>query len=290
MSAGTLIRFFASILLALAPVAARAGEPAPRGDAPCSGRIAEKLGVRFVEVCGGNQQDSFWISVAPMPCSAGEHETIACPSVTPLLTSKTPVSLASRRVALVDGFTAHRLCALRFAGQIATRAQLERAREELGLAAVVVSERDAPATAPKLHFEPLPEWTAEGRCDNPSVPGAECRFSRWPGADARNAPMAEIRACDARRAGPDDAARVRLGLGGNCPASDGTADGDPADARRLPCTIAPARSSVNAADDAGFVLACHAPGAAPARAPADEGAELAGFRCVVPTWSLATFE
>lgn len=75
MSAGTLIRFFASILLALMPLAARAGEPAPRGDAPCSGRIAEKLGVRFVEVCGGNEQDSFWISVAPMPCSAGEHAT-----------------------------------------------------------------------------------------------------------------------------------------------------------------------------------------------------------------------
>ena len=116
MNARTRLRILVCTFVALAPVAARASGPDPGNDSSCSGRIAEKLGVRFVEVCGGNEQDSFWISVAPMPCSAGEHAT------------------------------------------------------------------------------------------------------------------------------PD------------------------------------------------FVLACHAPGAAPARAPADEGAELAGFRCVVPTWSLATFE
>lgn len=288
MSTDTIVRILASILFAMAPIAARAGGPAPDDDARCSGRIAEKLGVRFVEVCGGHDQDPFWVSVAPMPCSAGEHETIACPNVTPLLASRTPVSLASRRVALVDGFTAHRLCALRFAGQVASHAQLERAREALGLAAVVVSERAVPA--PEFHFEVLPEWTAEGRCDNPSVPGADCRFSRWPGAETRNAPMAAIRACDARHARRDDATRVRLGVGGSCPVGDRAADRDSGAARELPCAIGVARSTETGVGDADFVLACRAPGATPPRAPADEGADLAGFRCVVPTWSLATFE
>lgn len=256
----------------------------------CAPRVAEKLGVRFVEVCGGEAQAPFWISVAPMTCSAGEHETIDCPSVTPLLAGDSPVPMTARRVAVVDAVSAHRLCALRFAGHVATRAELERARSVLGLGALVVAEQRSPAGA--FRFEPLPEWTADGACENPSKPGRNCRFARWPRADAPHAPMAEIRDCDARRVDPTDRAGVRVALGGRCAAPNwrwsGSAAGGALD--ELPCAVHLPDVAMPAAGAADFRLSCRPPDAQPPRAPAIGGADIAAFRCVVPSWALATFD
>jgi hypothetical protein len=281
-------------LVSLLPVLAWAGGASDTTRTDCAPRIAEKLGVRFVQVCGAGENDaSFWISVAPMPCSTGEHETIDCPSITPLLIGGTaaasPVPLTSRRVVVVDSFSAHRLCALRFAGRVATRVELESARAVLGLTALVVAEQSTPAT--EFRFEALPEWTADGECDNPSVPGERCRFARWPHAQARHAPMAEIRACDARAVGPSDRARTNTEIGGRCPAQGWSWDGLSAGASHdLPCDVhlAGITTRVSGAED--FALTCRAPDLQPPRAPATDLGSIAAFRCVVPTWALATFD
>jgi hypothetical protein len=268
-------------LIALRPPAGAGAGEAPE---PCGLRIGEKLGVHFVEVCGADGA-SFWISVAPMPCSAGEHETIACPSVTPLLAWRAgtnPVALTARRAAMVDRVSAHRLCGLRFAGHVATRTELERARAARAVAAVIVSE--PAAGTGEFRFDALPEWTADGACENPSAPGTRCRFARWPDAGARPATLAEVRACDARQIHTDEAPQTSVALGGRCPAPGWTWRGAADTAgRELPCGVRVPNS------DARFALSCRAPAATPPAAPPD-GGDIAGFRCVVPTWALATFQ
>jgi hypothetical protein len=270
----------------LLPIAIWGGAAAGARAATCRPRVAEKVGVRFVEVCAGENQAPFWISLAPMPCSAGEHETVDCPSVTPLLAGESPGSLTSRRVAVVEAFTAHRLCGLRFAGHVATRSELKRARAVLGLTAVVVAEPPAPAA--EFRFGLLPEWTADGECDNPTSPGSGCRFARWPNGAVGHAPMAEIRACDARVVGATEPARTSVEVGGACAARDWSWStsraGEP---QVLPCQLhlpdEPAESGVGA----NFALSCRTPDAQPSRAPLARGSLTAAFRCVVPTAGLA---
>jgi hypothetical protein len=59
----------------------------------------------------------------------------------------------------VDADVAHRLCAMRFAGRLPTRAELALTRRALGLEAVAVEAVTEPSGS-LLSFRPVPEWGA----------------------------------------------------------------------------------------------------------------------------------
>ena len=266
-----------------------AGEDPP---APCAPRIAEKLGVRFVEVCAVNTADfpdapahdegalpAFWIAAVPLPCTAGEHETVECETVTALEASPLASRHKNRPVEamLVDAVTAHRTCTLRFGGRLPTPLEREQARHVLGLASLLV--RDGPDPARRIWLDDLPEWVAEGDClTSPSKPGPGCRIAQFPPVMSRPLREGDSRlACGARPAGLE--APV-VPIGAACaerPAQGGVRSPD--------CAVA----FPGGAPDARFELACRAAPLDARAAAAHPRAEHAAFRCVVLQLALGRF-
>ncbi len=275
------------LMMIMVPLIARAEPPTEQTNAGCRLRVAEKLGVRFVELCDPEGQTSLWISAAPMPCSEGQHETLECPKV--VLLSRLPgmEPLISRNVAMVDAITAHRLCALRFAGRVATPAQRDRAAATLGLSAVAVTEKTGSAT--EFHIGPVPEWTSDGECVNPSLPGTDCRFTRQPEEVPLRAPIPRILDCDARSAGGGEHS-PSMEVETTCPAPgwDWQAEGEPW--RKLPCGFRLIASARKKDGSDVFEFHCRIPTGEPRRASAASAPPTAAFRCVVPEWSLTGME
>jgi hypothetical protein len=185
---------------------------------PCRFATGEKLGIGFYRVCPSSpDRPPFWIS-APLTCGQGEHGTVLCPEVTALVRAvglENGGAIAPRRAAMVDAFTAHRLCGMRFGGRLASGAQRSDARETLGLATLLVTQgRD---TSGGLWLTELPEWIAEGKCDNPSMLGAKCRITTFPPAPLP-LPLAweALRACTAEPLGEAPAGREVSELGQDC--------------------------------------------------------------------------
>jgi len=125
---------------------------------PCVPRAREKLGVRFVEVCA----KGFFISAAPLACSAEESQSAACDPVTALESSPLGGPGKNRHVdaRVTDAATAARLCETRFGGRLPTPEEREQARRSLGLVSLQVREEPGPFA--RLRFDELPEWVAEG--------------------------------------------------------------------------------------------------------------------------------
>lgn len=257
-------------LVLLAPACGRSSRRIPhrvtnlRPEAPCPTEVAEKLGIPFVRLCGEESDDAYWIAASPLHCSAGEHETLECPLVTPLISDPelAPERRLPRRVLLVPSYDAHRTCAMRFGGRLPTSAELRAARARQGLATLVASEESG-----GLRLGELEEWTEQGDCANPSLPGAHCLFERRPATGpATHFTWETLRACEVGRA--QLATPPREALGGLCPSSEGIC------LFRGPHAPRP--------DSAPEYLAarCTAP-EAPLVRPAPRN-DVAAFRCVLP--------
>jgi hypothetical protein len=267
--------------LALAS-ASRAGDGAA---APCTPRVGEKLGVRFVELCatsGAAPPDAgrhaeaalpaFWIAATPLPCSQGEQGTVGCDRVTALEDSALPGPGKNQAMdaLVVDAFVAHRACALRFGGRLPTPLERERAREQLGLASLLVRRTDGPPE--RVRLDDLPEWVEEGDCAAaPSNPGPGCRITPFPPVIARPRADADVLlSCHAARAGAQASA---VPIGSEC--DERLAKG----ARNPQCTVAVPGSP------ARFELFCDPEPATRSGAPAVR-TDQAAFRCVLPESAL----
>lgn len=144
----------------------------------CPSGAAERLGVKFYAVCPAGRDAPFWIS-QPLHCGAGDHDHVACPFATSLVRkggAQSSVPTKPQAVAMTDAFTAHRLCGMRFGGLLPSRSQRLAAKSSLGIATLLATED----SAGELSLSELPEWVAEGECDNPTLPGAHCRFASYP--------------------------------------------------------------------------------------------------------------
>ncbi len=258
----------------------------PRGEAPCVPAIADKIGVPFIRVCprdapfGGERAPGFWISTIPLGCSAGEHGTLACPPVTSLL--QPPPELADFRApspklaAVVNAYTAHKVCTMRFAGRLPTRAERARARAALGLATVVVTE---PGAGQPMRVRELAEWVTAVSCAHPSDLGPECKEAPYPESSISAVPWGMLARCAARPV--KASAFAPIDLGGECA---GSRDGGAALA--FPCVIrGPAYGSPGAAPSpfSGFELSCEPP-IRDAEHAQPSAVDLAAFRCVLPEW------
>jgi len=259
-------------------------------DTPCTPRVGEKLGLRFVEVCASSSAavlgvapeddrplPAFWIAAAPIPCSAGAHETLDCPTVTALEASPVPSRFKNQPVqaAVIDAQTAHRLCTLRFGGRLPTAAEREQARHVLGLVSLAVSELPEPRGS--IALDELPEWTADGDCaSSPSTLAAGCRVSQLPPILSRHRPENDrLLSCEATTADPS---LERVPVGGACPGA--ARDGErirPSCAVRVP----------HPGFDTTFALLCRRPPAAPRGTVAGPAPADAAFRCVLPEHAIA---
>ena len=259
---------------------------------PCAPRVAEKLGVRFIEVCGVNTAafadagahdegalPAFWVAAVPLPCTRGEHATVECETVTALEVSPLASRHKNRPVEsmLVDAVTAHRTCTLRFGGRLPTPLEREQARHVLGLVSLLVREGLDPAR--RIWLDDLPEWVAEGDClSSPSKLGPGCRLAQFPPIISRPLRDGDRRlACGAEPAGPE--APV-VPIGAACaerPAQGGVRSPD--------CAVA----FPGGAPDARFELACREAPVDARAAAAHPRAELAAFRCVVLPGALGRF-
>jgi hypothetical protein len=233
------------------------------GVASCRFATAEKLGVPFYRVCpSASAATPFWIS-APLTCGAGEHDTVQCPDATALVDveGSKAHTFASRSMAMVDAFTAHRLCGMRFGGQLPSPAQRASARELLGLASLLVTQ--GPNTSDAIRLSELPEWVAKGNCANPSILGSECLIETFPRASVQ-LPIAwtAVRACSAVAVTSLPPDRIASELGGDCP-------GGPSD-----CLVASPGASAGA-----YTLSC-VPSARASHAP-ERSEALAAVRCSV---------
>jgi hypothetical protein len=231
--------------------------------AACRFASAEKLGVPFYRVCGSaNDATPFWIS-APLPCGAGEHGTVQCPDATALVDveGSKAHTFASRSLAMVDAFTAHRLCGMRFGGQLPSPVQRVSARARLGLASLLVTQ--GPKASDAIRLSELPEWVAKGNCANPSILGSECQIETFPRASVQ-LPIAwpAVRACSAVAVTNLPADRIASELGGDCP-------GGPSD-----CLVASPGAGAGA-----YTLSC-AQSAGASHAP-ERSEALAAVRCMV---------
>ncbi|MCC6874166.1 MAG: hypothetical protein IT378_07640 [Sandaracinaceae bacterium] len=239
--------------------------PRAREAQACARGESEKLGVPFVPMCGAAEARAEWISASALPCTGGAHDTVGCPVATPLLAEPpTTRTHEARAVALMEGWTAYRLCALRFGGRLPTSAERARARRLQGMATLIASRRDEAGT---IGLEELPEWVADGPCDNPSLPGAGCLVHRFPIDAEPNIPWARVVACDVV-AGTAPAGTRPVALGGVCAPGAACVVRSPSER-----AAAPAR------------LACAPPpsaGAVPSALPHGVGA----VRCVVPAAGL----
>jgi hypothetical protein len=263
----------------VAPVAAPA-------DTACVPAVAEKIGVRFVRVCPRATVDSskparpFWISVAPLGCSAGEHGTVACPPVTTLL--QPPREIPELRApspmiaAVVEAYTAHKICTMRFAGRLPTRTERAHARAALGLASVVVSE---PGAGRPFRLREIAEWVTARPCEQPTDLGPECKQDRYPIGAISGVSWSMLAGCTASPVA--SSAFVPVELGGECAARRG-AEGSV----RLPCFVpglAFATSGPPPSTSTGFELSCEPPREG-AEHPDDARSDIAAFRCVLPEW------
>jgi hypothetical protein len=258
-------------------------------DEPCRPGRGTKLGQPFARVCPDPEdphEPAFWIHAAPVPCSAGEHGEIECPTVTPLLAPENGVAVArfaSMGTPLVDASTAHRLCAMRFAGRLPTRRERARARDSLGLTTLSVVESKGSAGA-HFDFRQVPEWVTEIPCDQPSVLGPECGATREPPESTTQMVGFTEWICDAEFVGATNA--PILAVGESCPSG---AFDPGADRRLLPCAASIAVESGALSTRFGFELRCRVSAASPRSAgprrdPAPDPAptEVAAMRCVVP--------
>lgn len=273
------------LALTLSSAAALAHQPAP----PCLPRTGEKLGVRFVEVCQSTtaavEDDdpaesrplpSFWISAAPLPCSAGGHETIDCPSVTPLgAAAGIPGNaiVTPQEAAVIDAATAHRLCAMRFGGRLPTPLERAQARHVLGLSSIIASEQTGREGIVQLGE--IAEWTEEGECDNPSIVGPSCQVRPFPPILVllRQAGDQEL-TCSAEPA-PDGGDHA-VDIGGEFFAAPGRAA--TATLLRLKHTDGPSL----------FALTCDRPPLRAGDAARRPRTDTAAFRCVLPTSAMGT--
>ncbi len=265
---------------------------APAEDAACAPRSAEKLGIPFVRACEQAvratarelpaERGGFWIGSYPVGCSAGEHETVECPVVTPL-GPRAPGAppAAPRQAAMASFFVAHRTCTMRFGGRLPTRAERELARGSLGLVTLLIVE----SSAAVFQTAELPEWVTDEACEDATLPDPRCRPGTF-GPTALGAPPAPstLRACEARAsagAAPADPIGVPcLAPGWSWPTA-GAARAD------LPCGLAPiARTPLLATT---LTLACAVPPPQRAVERIDDE-RTAAFRCVVPAMALASFE
>jgi hypothetical protein len=271
-----------AVWLASAPFAALAQD----AQHICVPRVGEKLGVRFVEVCATSTKafsdaerhpeielPAFWIAATPLPCSRGEHETVACERVTALETGAGGDPGANRTVnaLVVDGVSAHRTCALRFGGRLPTPLEREQARQVLALVTLRVRETEPG----RVQLDDLPEWVEEGDCAaGPSKPGPGCRISPFPPVVTRPRGSSDVLlACTA--AISESGARA-VPIGESC--------GARRDGQRGPeCVVGVPGTT------AQFELSCEAPPPAQ-RAPRQAEPELAAFRCAVPASALGRVE
>ncbi|MCE7890343.1 MAG: hypothetical protein DYH12_11690 [Sorangiineae bacterium PRO1] len=261
--------------------ARESADAADAAAAECEPRTTEKLGIPFSKLCpqdlplGGARFEPFWIAAQPLGCSAGEHETLRCPRVTPLHhpapgEARAPGPVPSSLAAVLDANTAQGWCYMRFAGRLPTREERARAEVTLGLAAVIVAR----SAGEPLHFElsRQAEWVTETPCETPNV--ANCSVGMFPSGAPRPIPWDAMVACS----GPPftgDAGRPLLSIGESCPAAGFDWD---ASGGLLPCAV---RGPVERGPVLGFALSCKPP-APPERHPEDDPAATAAVRCVMP--------
>lgn len=253
---------------------------ASRDTGPCTPATAEKIGVPFVRVCAspGAGTESFWISAIPLGCSAGEHGTLSCPTVTSLV--QPPAALpgfrapSPRIAAVVDAYTAHKVCTMRFAGRLPTRAERARARADVGLATVAVTEGPAGA----FRARELGEWVTEPVCAHPTDLGPECHEDRFPKESIGAVSFDALVRCAATPV--TSTPRPLFDVGGACASPAWAGRG----AFTLPCALrglgygeVGGASAVRA-----FELSCER-GEAGAE-HASVRLDVAAFRCVLPEW------
>lgn len=249
--------------------------------AACEPRTTDKLGVPFSKLCpkdlpiAGAAFEPFWISSAPLPCSAGEHAGLRCPAVTPLAhptpgEARAPGEAPSRLAAVLDADTAQSWCFMRFAGRLPTREERARAEVTLGLSAVMVAK----SASDPVHFElrRLSEWVTESPCEAPNV--GKCQVGMYPSGARAPIPWDALVACDGAPLAADAGAPL-LDVGETCPAPGFDWD---ASGGKLPCA---AKSVVERAPVLGFALSCKRPGPTE-RHPDDDPGGTAAVRCVMP--------
>ncbi len=179
----------------------------------CDEEIVDKVGVRFMRLCGSERSDGGWIGSVPLSCSEGAHATIPCPIATPALRALSGGGAESvpREVMLTDAVTAHRTCALRFGGRLPSRAELAELRGRYDGAAVMAHG----AVGGRVILDELPEWVGEGGCSHPTLPEGDCRFERKPQVDlTRTLPWSDMLSCHFEP--EDSAAEAGARPGGTC--------------------------------------------------------------------------
>ena len=247
--------------------------------------MAEKLGIPFLRVCpaelaAGVALAPFWVSVVPMGCSAGAHDTVRCPPVVTLAQPRLADppgfrSASSQLAAVVESDTAHAICAMRFAGRLPTRAERALLRAALGMSSVLVTESNEIGG---YRLQEVPEWVTEIACDQPTILAPECGVRGFPSDATPTIPWELVTPCEPTPLAALDA-RAIIGIGGECPASrkEGAA------LRDLPCVVRGPAADTRGRRDAAISLVCHP------RAPAPErlsglAPDVAAFRCVIPEW------
>jgi hypothetical protein len=249
--------------------------------APCVPAKAEKIGVPFIRVCPepGSDAASFWISAIPLGCSAGEHGTLSCPPVTSLLQAPPEMpdfrAPSPKLAAVVDAYTAHKVCTMRFAGRLPTRTERARARAALGLASVVVTENGAGTF--RLHE--VAEWVTARPCDHPTDLGPECHEGRFPVESIGPVGFPTLARCAATPVRAS--AFPSLELGGECAVGHVL----PGASVALPCSVRGVAYGTSGAPSSpypGFELSCERLTGDAAHGP--PRLDTAAFRCVLPEW------
>jgi len=245
----------------------RAPVPAP---ARCERAFAEKLGVPFVRVCPSDLPGAvtapFWIAAAPVGCTGGEHETIACPPIVALAPSRPGATAIEPRLAqVIDAEPAHRTCTLRFGGRLPTTAERAQARDAVGLVTLLVTED----TNASRHLDVLPEWTTAEPCLVPATLATSCAVRRFPLDTSDNVAWTRVRSCRATPASREGALVITPQE--SCPITP------PPQAPRCLVAATPATRA--------FSLDCRALRGDELAHP-ETTASRAAFRCVVPEGAL----
>lgn len=249
--------------------------------AQCTPRTGEHLGILFAKLCPqdlagtGAVFEPFWIAAQQLGCSAGEHDTLRCPTVTALQhpapgEERAPSAARRSLAAVVESNIAQSVCYMRFGGRLPTRQERARAEAAMGLASVIVSQ--SAGTPRNFELMRLAEWVTETPCQTSNAAG--CSPSPYPSGPRRPIPWDGLASCEGTPLSAD-AGAVLLALGEICPAPDFTWDGG---AGQLPCAV---RSPATRASVAGFALSCSPPEPAKPH-PEDDVSKTAAFRCVLP--------
>lgn len=253
----------------------------------CVPRIAETIGVSFLRVCPsqlapGVDTAPFWISVIPMGCSAGEHETVRCPPVVALVQPRLsdPQALrsaSSQLAAVVESDIAHKICTMRFAGRLPTGPERALARTALGLSSALVTESQ---DVGGYRLQELPEWVTETACEQPTVLGPECGVRGFPSDATATIAWDRVTKCEVKPLAALDG-RALIGIGGDCAISRTAAEGGLL--RDVPCAVRGPAADPRGRRDAAVALACHPREPAPARL-SGLATDVAAFRCVIAEW------